>query len=997
MCLLFLLLPAIVFNAANGGRSAQARADRVVNLPRVSFQTNFQQFAGYLNSSDGTASYRLHYWYIESQSNPATDALILYISGRQCSSAHAMVMNIGPFRSFGERKPLYENVFSWNKIANLLVIDPPGVGYSSNSKNLLDDKKIATVMTNALTSFLAVYPERANNTIYLVGEGYASVYVTKIARNILQQLELNQAQMNLQGILLGNGLLSEEIEFNTIIPFVYMHAFAGKDQWNDLRSSCCPEQSTMMCNFYNNPNTTCREKARVAVKAWLANQTNQMDVYQDCYHQHRDLWDKKATLLMQSDHASSDPWNGYPCHALDSTRMYLENDTVQNALHANVKFTTCAQFNHNILATDLTNDLLGVLNSDFYTIHNISILFYNGDLAIRRNFLSAQNFVRNLSAIAVYNVTVEGAWWFNYYRGIYDNTYGGLRTLYSKNLAVISIRLYKVMYSFTMFGCALLVRESSETSGTCQNQLYQGTGHAPSTDRPAQTLQMSVNFLRNNHDDYSTPILRGSDLIVSMPGLRWSLPFKQYSGFLRGSNTHMLHYWLVESENDPAKAPLLLWLNGGPGASSLFGLFDNGPFRIGKDGFTITRVGYSYSTDGVLPQYTDEVTAAENYAALIDFFNLYPEYRTRPFYATGESYAGMYIPALSVLLIQGIQNGTLSINYRGMAIGNGLLSKQNVMDFSIHLLYYHGYLTQEIYNILVSLCCGNVTDELNCRLRPRFAYGKLASSNGSDNQCHVFVELVYKFMIGGSTIYNLNQQCYTQKTSNQTAPVGDTWTGNNYDSSDPYMGYYCYKNASLTTYMNLDSVRSALNIPTIAAAWVSNSENIYSTYNRSTTVEPLLTYMINSSYYDTSNFSILLYYGDVDTVCDWMDAEWLTMHYFTDSIGFSLPAREPWFYQSGPLHHPTLAGFARRYSKNIDVLTVKGAGHFVPLDRPMQTLQMIYNWVNGADYSAPCDIIQTTNNMTIDVRHNTKPESNTASTPVVDNTAAINGDSALLM
>ncbi|KAK6036702.1 hypothetical protein COOONC_25793 [Cooperia oncophora] len=57
-------------------------------------------------------------------------------------------------------------------------------------------------------------------------------------------------------------------------------------------------------------------------------------------------------------------------------------------------------------------------------------------------------------------------------------------------------------------------------------------------------------------------------------------------------------------------------------------------------------------------------TAAENYAALVDFFNLYPEYQTRPFYTTGESYAGVYIPTLSALLIKGIQSGALNINYK---------------------------------------------------------------------------------------------------------------------------------------------------------------------------------------------------------------------------------------------------------------------------------------------------------------------------------------------
>ncbi|VDK68118.1 unnamed protein product [Cylicostephanus goldi] len=89
-----------------------------------------------------------------------------------------------------------------------------------------------------------------------------------------------------------------------------------------------------------------------------------------------------------------------------------------------------------------------------------------------------------------------------------------------------------------------------------------GSGHFVPMDRPAQTLQMLVNFLRNNYN-YSTPIFdvdttpqptlapisppkctrKESDRIISMPGLDWSLPFKQYSGFLKGSDTHMLHYW----------------------------------------------------------------------------------------------------------------------------------------------------------------------------------------------------------------------------------------------------------------------------------------------------------------------------------------------------------------------------------------------------------------------------------------------------------------------
>ncbi|KHJ78513.1 serine carboxypeptidase, partial [Oesophagostomum dentatum] len=127
-------------------------------------------------------------------------------------------------------------------------------------------------------------------------------------------------------------------------------------------------------------------------------------------------------------------------------------------------------------------------------------------------------------------------------------------------------------------------------------------------------------------------------------------------------------------------------------------------------------VGYSYSTDGVLPQYSDELTAAENYAALVDFFSLYPEYRTLPFYTTGESYAGVYIPTLSALLIKGIQNGDLNINYKGLAVGNGVLNKHTDMNSLFHLSYYHGQITYDVYQTVIRLCCNGFSDEMDCRL-----------------------------------------------------------------------------------------------------------------------------------------------------------------------------------------------------------------------------------------------------------------------------------------
>jgi carboxypeptidase C (cathepsin A) len=61
-----------------------------------------------------------------------------------------------------------------------------------------------------------------------------------------------------------------------------------------------------------------------------------------------------------------------------------------------------------------------------------------------------------------------------------------------------------------------------------------------------------------------------------------------YAGTLKSSATedHNLFYWLFRNTND-ANLPLVLWINGGPGSSSMFGLFlENGPIRVFRTGTT---------------------------------------------------------------------------------------------------------------------------------------------------------------------------------------------------------------------------------------------------------------------------------------------------------------------------------------------------------------------------------------------------------------------------
>ncbi|KAJ0935745.1 putative carboxypeptidase D [Helianthus annuus] len=116
----------------------------------------------------------------------------------------------------------------------------------------------------------------------------------------------------------------------------------------------------------------------------------------------------------------------------------------------------------------------------------------------------------------------------------------------------------------------------------------------------------------------------------------------------------------------------------GPGCSS-FGngaMMELGPFRVNADNTTLSHnkyawnnVGFSYSNTSSDYTTDDVQTAKDSYTFLINWLERFPEYKTRDFYITGESYAGHYVPQLAQLVLQNnkITNQTV-INLKGIAI-----------------------------------------------------------------------------------------------------------------------------------------------------------------------------------------------------------------------------------------------------------------------------------------------------------------------------------------
>jgi carboxypeptidase C (cathepsin A) len=61
---------------------------------------------------------------------------------------------------------------------------------------------------------------------------------------------------------------------------------------------------------------------------------------------------------------------------------------------------------------------------------------------------------------------------------------------------------------------------------------------------------------------------------------------KSFSGYVDVAPEQSVFWWFFEARNgEPEDAPLTVWINGGPGSSSMIGLFEEiGPCRISEDG-----------------------------------------------------------------------------------------------------------------------------------------------------------------------------------------------------------------------------------------------------------------------------------------------------------------------------------------------------------------------------------------------------------------------------
>ncbi|KAJ7552000.1 hypothetical protein O6H91_06G037700 [Diphasiastrum complanatum] len=194
------------------------------------------------------------------------------------------------------------------------------------------------------------------------------------------------------------------------------------------------------------------------------------------------------------------------------------------------------------------------------------------------------------------------------------------------------------------------------------------------------------------------------------------------SGYLpvSDSSKSRLFYVYYEATNASTSledTPLMLWLNGGPGCSSLIGCFyELGPWRVQENctlqpnpGAWNRRCGILFidnplgtgfsvaSSDIDIPR--DQQTVATHLQYSLGYFlSINPNFKKRRIFLAGESYAGKYVPALAYYMLENKQSQpkfNIASQLAGIAVGNGLTHPRTQVQLHADVSYNFGLLDKE--------------------------------------------------------------------------------------------------------------------------------------------------------------------------------------------------------------------------------------------------------------------------------------------------------------
>jgi vitellogenic carboxypeptidase-like protein len=422
----------------------------------------------------------------------------------------------------------------------------------------------------------------------------------------------------------------------------------------------------------------------------------------------------------------------------------------------------------------------------------------------------------------------------------------------------------------------------------------------------------------------------------------------QHSGFITidaptNSNTF---FWLSKSLDGNADAPLLLWLQGGPGASSLFGLFTEiGPFNIDKDMKAIPRgalswnqhyhllfidnpvgTGFSFTNDvsGFVRNQSD--VGNDLHKALMQFFQGFPELKKNDFYVTGESYAGKYVPACAYTIhennmkLRALHGSNASglINLAGISIGDGAMNPREQFVNYGELLWYSGMVDDSERAVFAQYGAQMVAA---LDKNPPDLLGAFKQFDEMLNGDEYPYPTYYANVTGMRTNYFNDQQ----------SPDGSSLTAN----------YFI-------DWLNTKEGRSVTHTGAQPYAVINNTVEEYLLADWMRDVVDFLVPILEPE----NGYKVLIYSGQNDIILGAPLTEQFLRKLPWSGLSEYNAARKIVWHSPDPVTGEVgkdLAGYVRQVG-NFTQAVVRGAGHMVPGDQPTRALDLIGRFVAGQPF-----------------------------------------------
>ncbi|OMO79226.1 Peptidase S10, serine carboxypeptidase [Corchorus capsularis] len=441
-----------------------------------------------------------------------------------------------------------------------------------------------------------------------------------------------------------------------------------------------------------------------------------------------------------------------------------------------------------------------------------------------------------------------------------------------------------------------------------------------------------------------------------------NVSFNQYSGYIVTDARHgrALFYYFVEADSNTDEfKPLTLWLNGGPGCSSLgFGAFmENGPFKPAEDGTLIKNqyswnlesnmlyvespigVGFSYSNTSNNYFWNDTQTAQDNLMFILNWLEEFPMYKDSDFFLVGESYAGHYIPQLAALLVEHNKKPNVQpVNLKAIALGNPLLD----IDISVlagDFLWSHGAISDETLFLEKTVC--NDSKNLREYIHDQWSQGCNDVFNRVADEVGVDIGLDDLLL----------PKCLSPSNAHQFKLKGQLGKIHSAIDKRARIGDPCLE-GRIFTYLNRPEVQKALHANTthLPFHWdFCEGPLVYQEDNLAINLIPIVSDLIKDG------IPVLLYNGDQDAKIPLTQTRIIANNIAKDLNLIPLTDYGTWY------DHKQVGGWTQSFGapkdgENVTYLTfatVRGAAHEVPFTSPSQALTLFHSFLTATPLPNP--------------------------------------------